>query len=133
MARRAGRNAGIYVGTTTSAEASPLTFQNKWSMNFEVEKLDVTAFQDRTKAYVAGIADASGEFSGFYDDATNQTLDAALDGLARKFYLYPDTVNKPAQYFFGTIFPDFSAESGATEAITVSCSWAAATPIAKVG
>lgn len=133
MARRAGRNAGIYVGTTSVAEASPLTFQNKWSMNFEVEKLDVTAFQDRTKAYVAGIADASGEFSGFYDDATNQTLDAALDGLARKFYLYPDTVNKPLQYFFGTIFPDFSAESGATESINVSCSWAAATEIKKSG
>lgn len=132
MARRAGRNAAIYVGTTTSAEASLLTFQNSWSINFESEKIDVTAFQDRTKAYVAGIADASGEFAGWYDDATNQTLDAALDGLARKFYLYPDTVNKIGQYFFGTIFPDFSASSNATGAIEVSCSWAAATEIKKV-
>jgi hypothetical protein len=131
MARRAGRNAGIYVGTTTSAEASPLSFQNTWSMSFEVEKLDVTAFQDRTKAYVAGIADASGEFAGFYDDASNQTLDAALDGLARKFYLYPDTVNKPLQYFFGTIFPDFSANSGVAGAIEMSATWAAATEIKK--
>src|SRR5688572_4689007 len=131
MARRAGRNAGIYVGTTTSAEASPLTFQNTWSINFEVEKLDVSAFQDRTKAYVAGIADAQGEFGGFYDDASTQTLDAALDGLARKFYLYPDTVNKPLQYFFGTIFPDFSANATATGAIEMSCTWAAATEIKK--
>lgn len=133
MARRAGRNAGIYVGATTSAEASPLSFQNTWSINFESEKIDVTAFQDRTKTYVAGIADAAGEFAGWYDDATNQTLDAALDGLVRKFYLYPDTANKPLQYFFGTIFPDFSVNSTATGAIEVSAKWAAATEIKKVG
>lgn len=133
MARRAGRNAGIYVGTTTSGEATPLTFQNKWSANFESEKLDVTAFQDTNRAYVAGIADSQGEFSGWYDDATAQTLTAALDGLSRKFYLYPDTVNKPAQYFFGTIFVDFSAEAEAQGAIMVSAKWVAASTIAKVG
>lgn len=133
MVRRAGRNAGIYVGATTAAEASPLTFQNKWSGNFETEKLDVTAFQDTTRVYVAGIADAQGEFSGWYDDATAQTLTAALDGLARKFYLYPDTVNKPAQYWFGTIFVDFSAEAEAQGAIMVASKWVAASSIAKVG
>jgi len=63
MARRAGRNAGIYVATTTGGSATPLTFQNKWSMNFESEKIDVTAFQDTNKTYVAGIADAMGDFS----------------------------------------------------------------------
>lgn len=133
MARRAGRNAGIYVATTTGGSATPLTFQNKWSMNFETEKIDVTAFQDTTRAYVAGIADAQGEFSGWYDDATAQTLTAALDGLSRKFYLYPDTVNNPAQYFFGTIFVDFSTEAEAQGAIQVSASWVAATTISKVG
>ncbi len=133
MARRAGRNAGIYVALTTGGEATPLTFQNKWSANFETEKIDVTAFQDTTRAYVAGIADAQGEFSGWYDDATAQTLTAALDGLSRKFYLYPDTVNKPSQYFFGTIFVDFNAEAEAQGAIQVSAAWVAASAIAKVG
>jgi hypothetical protein len=132
MARRAGRNAGIYVGTTTSAAASPLTFQNKWSMNFESEKIDVTAFQDTNKTYVAGIADAMGDFSGWYDDATAQTLTAAIDGLSRRFYLYPDTVNNPAQYFFGTIFVDFSVEAEVQGAVQVAAKWNAATTISKV-
>jgi hypothetical protein len=132
MARIAGRNAAIYVGTTTSAAASPLTYQNTWSMSFEVEKIDVTAFGDSTKAYVAGIADASGEFAGFYDDASGQTLAAALDGLSRKFYLYPNT-NTATQYFFGTIFPDMSINAAVAGAVEVSSTWAAATPIAKVG
>lgn len=132
MARIAGRNAAIYVGTTTSAQASLLTYQNSWSMSFEVEKIDVTAFGDTTKAYVAGIADAMGEFSGFYDDASGQTLAAALDGLSRKFYLYPNT-NTASQYFFGTIFPDMSINAAVAGAVEVSAKWAAATPIAKVG
>ena len=132
MARIAGRNAAIYVGATTSAQASPLTFQNTWSMSFEVEKIDVTAFGETTKAYVAGIADASGEFAGFYDDASAQTLTAALDGLARKFYLYPNT-NTATQYFFGTIFPDMSINAAVAGAVEVSSTWAAASPITKVG
>lgn len=132
MARIAGRNAAIYVGATTSAQASPLTYQNTWSMSFEVEKIDVTAFGETTKAYVAGIADASGEFAGFYDDASGQTLAAALDGLARKFYLYPNT-NTATQYFFGTIFPDMSINAAVAGAVEVSSTWAAASPITKVG
>lgn len=132
MARIAGRNAAIYVGVTTSAAASPLTFQNSWSMSFEVEKIDVTAFGEQTKAYVAGIADASGEFSGFYDDASNQTLAAALDGLSRRLYLYPNT-NLATQYFFGTIFPDMSINAAVAGAAEVSSTWAAASPIIKVG
>lgn len=132
MAKIAGRNAAIYVGVTTSAQASPLTYQNSWSMSFETEKIDVTSFGNTTKEYVAGIADASGEFSGFYDDASNQTLTAALDGLSRKFYLYPNT-NTATQYFFGTIFPDMSVNADVDGAVEVSASWNAATPIAKVG
>jgi hypothetical protein len=129
MARRAGRNAGIYVATVTGGQATPLTFQNKWSINMESEKIDVTAFQDQTRAYVAGIADAQGDFSGWYDDATAQTLTAAKDGLLRKFYLYPDTVNNPTKYFFGTIFCDFNVEAEAQGAIQVSSKWVAASEI----
>jgi hypothetical protein len=132
VSRIAGRNAAIYVGATTSAQASTLTFQNSWSMSFETERIDVTAFGDSNKSYVTGIADASGEFSGFYDDATAQTLTAAIDGLARKFYLYPNT-NTATQYFFGTVFVDFKANGGVAGAVEVAASWGAASTIAKVG
>jgi len=132
LARIAGRNAVIYIGATTSAAASLLTFQNTWSMSFEVEKIDVTAFGETTKTYVAGIADASGEFSGFYDDASAQTYTAAIDGLSRKFYLYPNS-NTATQYFFGTVFVDMSLNGAVAGAVEVSAKWNAASAISKVG
>ncbi len=61
-----------------------------------------------------------------------QTYTAATDGLARKMYLYPDK-NLATQYWFGTILPDFSIDSDVGAAMTVSASWAAASPIIKVG
>ena len=133
MTRRAGRNAAIYVGATTSAQASPLTFQNTWSISYEVERIEVTAFGDSNKQYVTGIADASGEFAGFYDDASAQTLTGAIDGQSRKFYLYPDATNTPTQYFYGLIFVDFKANGGTAGAIEVSASWGAASTIGKQG
>lgn len=132
MARIAGRNAVIYLGATTSAAASPITFQNTWSMNFTSEKIDVTAFGETTKTYVAGIADAQGEFAGFYDDASAQTYTAAIDGLSRKLYLYPSSL-LATQYFFGTVFADMSINAAVAGAVEVSASWNAASPISKVG
>lgn len=132
MGRIAGRNAVIYLGATTSAAASPITFQNTWSMNFTSDKIDVTAFGETTKTYVAGIADAQGEFAGFYDDSTPQTYTAAIDGLSRRFYLYPSSLNT-AQYFFGTVFADMSINAAVAGATEVSASWNAASSIAKVG
>lgn len=133
MARRAGRNGRIYMGIASGGTAEPLPFFATWSINFTTEKIDVTAMGDANKVYVAGLADAQGQFSGFYDDATAQTYTAAIDGIARKFYLYPDLTNTPGQYFFGTIFPDMNIESSVSGAISVSATWNAATTIAKVG
>ena len=44
MSRFHGRNGAVYVGLTTSAAASPLTFQSAWTLNQTVAKVDVTAF-----------------------------------------------------------------------------------------
>jgi hypothetical protein len=115
-----------------TASAEPLPFFASWSINFETEKLEVTAMGDNNKVYVSGLPDASGEFSGFYDDATNQTYTAAVDGLPRKFYCYPNTALN-TQYFFGTILPDFSVNAEVNGAVEVSASWAAATQIQKAG
>jgi hypothetical protein len=115
-----------------TASAEPLPFQVSWSINQQTDKIDVTAMGDTTKIYVAGLPDASGDFKGFYDDATAQTYTAAVDGLPRKFYLYPST-SLSTQYFFGTILPDFSVSSDVNGAVEVSASWSAATAIVKVG
>lgn len=87
---------------------------------------------DSNKVYVAGLPDASGQFSGFYDDSSAQTYTAATDGLARKLYLYPST-STATQYFFGTVLPDFSVDGAVDGPVAVSASWNAASTITKVG
>lgn len=133
MSRLHGRNGRVYMGLASSAAtAEPLPFFADWSANFATDKSDVTAMGDTNKVYVAGLPDASGDFSGFYDDATVQTYTAAVDGLPRKFYLYPST-NNTAQYWFGTILPDFSVNGGVSGPVQVKATWNAASSIAKVG
>ena len=131
MARIAGRNAAIYLGATNSAAASPLTFQNKWSIKFTTDKQDVTCFGDSNKAYVAGLPDAQGDLAGFFDDASAQTYPAATDGLSRKFYLYPSSLT-PTVYFFGTVLADLSVDGSVDGPVTVSASWSSSGGVFRV-
>lgn len=133
MARIHGRRGRLYAGIASdTAAAEPVTFLDKYSIDFTVDKVDVTCFGESTKVYVAGIADASGSFSGFYDNATAQLFTAATDGLARKTYIYPDT-SSSTTYFFGTALFDFNVSTGTAEASSVSGSWSAASAFTKVG
>lgn len=133
MARFSGRRGLIYFGVASdTASAEPLPFIASWSLSAASDKIDVTAMGDENKVYVAGLPDASGEFSGFMDDDTNQTYTAATDGLPRKFYLYPNK-DEPTKYFFGTILADFSANAEVSGAAQMSASWNAASTIRKVG
>ena len=131
MVRRHGRNGQVYLGITSAAAASALPFQASWSINMNVDKQDVTAFGDGNKVYVAGLPDASGDFGGFMDDATSQTYIAAVDGLARNFYLYPDATNSPNVYWFGTVLPDFSADGAIAGPVNFKSTWNAASRIQR--
>ena len=134
MARIHGRNGRVYMAVASGAQAEPLQFMASWSIKFETDKEEVTALGDTNKIYVAGLPDASGEFSGFFDDGTAQTYTAAADGVKRKFYLYPNLTGTPGtgQYFYGEVFPDFSVNGAVGGAVEVSASWNAAGPITKV-
>jgi hypothetical protein len=132
VSRIHGRNGRIYLAVTSGGTAAAIPFQSSWSINFATDKADVTAMGDVNKVYAAGLPDASGDFSGFYDDATAQTYTAAVDGVARAFYLYPSTSNT-GQYWWGTVLPDFSVSASIGGAVEVKASWNAATAITKVG
>lgn len=132
MARIHGRRGRVYLAIASGGTAEPINFISSYSVDFATDKAEVTAFEDNNKTYVAGLPDASGEFGGFYDDATAQTYTAAVDGQPRKFYLYPNLGNA-AQYWFGTVLPDFSVEGGVGDAVSVKASWNAASQIQKVG
>jgi hypothetical protein len=132
VARIAGRNGRVYIGLASGGTAEPLPFMATWSINFATDKIEVTAMGDTAKSYVAGLPDSTGEFSGFYDDATVQTYTAAVDGVARKMYIYPSLLTS-GQYWYGTVFPDFSVNSSVSGAVEVSASWNSATGLTKIG
>ena len=121
-----------YVSLTNGAAASPMTFITDWSINFVTDKVDVTSMGDPNHIYVVGLPDASGDFSGWYDDATLQTYTAAIDGLSRSFYLYPNT-NKPLNYFFGSIYPDYAIAGGVTAGVSLKATWSPASAITRIG
>lgn len=132
MARQHGRNARLYMAITSGGTAEPVAFLRQWSISFATDNVEVTAMGDANKTYVAGLPDASGSYSGFYDDATAQFYTAAQDGIARKFYLYSSTTNS-GQYFFGTALFDFSLDSSVDGANTISGDFQAASIVSKVG
>ena len=134
MARVHGRRGRLYVGIASdSAAAEPVAYLSKWSIGFSTDNVDVTANGDTNKVYVAGLPDASGSFSGFYDDATTQTFTAASDGLPRRWYLYPSTPSVAGPYWFATGLFDFNAEGDVGGAVTVSGDFQAASAVAKIG
>ena len=132
MSRIHGRNGRVYMALASGGTAEPVAFLTSWTLKAATDKSDVTSFGDSNKVYVAGLPDASGDFAGFYDDATVQTYTAAADGIARAFYLYPST-SSTSQYWFGTILPDFEADGSVSGAVAIKASWNAASTIAKVG
>jgi len=135
LSRIHGRNGIVYLGVNPSDAASPMAFLSDWSINFSVAKVDVTCMGDQNLIWVAGLPDASGDFSGFFDTATAQTYVAAQDGQPRNFYLYPSTLGSqganPGQYFFGQILPDYSLSGGVAAAVSLKSSWNASSKIAR--
>src|SRR6266446_5542721 len=108
MAARHGRNGRLYLDVAGGGSASAVPFVDTWQQDFSTARTEVTSFGDTNLKYVAGLPDAKGTFSGFWDDATAQMYTAAVDGIARKFYWYPDLTNAPTVYWYGTGFFDFS-------------------------
>lgn len=140
MGRFHGRNGIVYMGVfspqdpigsrASAAAAGPMAYLSDWSISFSTNKVDVTCMGDQNLTYVAGLPDASGDFSGFMDDASAQTYTAATDGLPRNFYLYPNT-SKVNEYFYGTVLPDYSVSGSVTAAVTLKSSWNAASRISR--
>ena len=127
-----GRNARLYGAITSGGSATPIVFLSKISMSNSTDKADATAFGDTNKIRLAGLPDDSGSFSGFMDIAGADFYTAARDGVARPFYLYPDTANAPGTYFFGKAFFDITFDLDVSSAGAVSGSWVAATDISRV-
>lgn len=131
-ARYHGKNAKVYVGVTSTAEASPVAYQAAFTISSATDRSDATAFGDLNQKALAGLPGASGTTSGWSDIAGDAFYTASVDGLARKTYFYPDFANSPGTYFFTTAnwSMDLNIAVGATAAI--SGNWAAETDLKRV-
>ena len=127
-----GRNGQLKVDQSVGANGSAATVANLTSFDIQQnrDRTEVTSFGDSTKTYIAGLADASGSFSGFWDSAGG--LQKVADGNARSFYLYP-TTSDTTKYWYGTATFDITVSTSVGGAVEASGSWAAATSVAYVG
>jgi hypothetical protein len=96
-----------------------------WSVNFTTQKIDVTAFNDANKRQVVGLPDASGDFSGFWEDAETTLYAASRSSDGVKLYLYADIVNKPNSYVYGPAWVDFTMSVQVSGAVDVKGTWVA--------
>lgn len=124
MARHAARQAAVYLSTSGSGNAIPVTMA-AWSLNGTQDTIDVTSFRDANKRYVVGLPDTQGEFSGFWDDGETTMYSASRSSDGCKLYLYPDIVNNASSYFYGPAWLDFSMNCTVAGAVEVSGSFRA--------
>jgi hypothetical protein len=103
-----------------------------FSISQSADVVEVTAYGDTSKTYVAGLPDASGSLDGLVDLGTTAFSYIIGSATARKMYLYPDATNNSGTYFFCTAYFSGDYSGSNTDAIKVSVNWNAATPGAWV-
>lgn len=132
MARQSGRKGLLKVQLDDASTAlTTVSHMVDWSINFTVDQLDATAMQDSNKVYVAGLADCTGQVSGYLDAATtNDTYEAAVDGVARNFELYPNS-DDTGTYYSGTAIWDFSESASVSGLDSFTASFAATTTVTR--
>lgn len=128
-----GRFGSVYMDITGSGSAQRIPGSQNWMVNFTAKRDEVTAFGDGNNHYTQGLADGSGSVDLYWDNGTHQTYTAAMDGVARKTYLYPTTPATAGPYWYGTAFWDFSVTTDVGKAVLVKATFAPATDWTKIG
>lgn len=112
------------VARLTDGTPEPVAYITRWEASFKPQTIDVTSTDDDNPVYVGGIGSGSGNFDGWYDDETAWLYTAAMDGLPRRFYLYPSLVDSNI-YWYGRALFEFRVRGGVGEIISVNGAWAA--------
>lgn len=118
MARYHGKKGVMYMSTSGSGAASPVTL-TEWSLDMATDKEETTSLQDSNKTYVQGLRDIAGSFSGMWDDTDDALFDAAESSDGVKIYLYPST-DAPTFYWYGPAWVDVSLAVGVAAPVSVS-------------
>jgi hypothetical protein len=113
MAKRHGLNSRVVLDLIVVGAAS-------FVLNMSKVKVEVSEFGATNKTYVVGLKDLQATFSGFWNDALDKLFDVSDLTTPINVYLYPDAVNAPAQYWWGSAYVDASVTSSVTDAVKVS-------------
>lgn len=125
MSRYAGRKGRVMMSTSQAGVAATVLNVTSFSINFETEKIEVTAFGDLNKVFVQGLPDVDGEFAFVWDDADPTLYNASRSADGVKVYLYPSE-DALTRYFYGPAWTDFALETDVNGAVTGSVSFRAA-------
>lgn len=123
MARYHGRKGSVYMSTTGSGDASPITL-TQWSLDQSTDKVETTSFGDVNKTYVQGLPDLSGSFAGVWDSANDALFDGASSTDGVKLYLYPST-DAPTIYWYGPAWVDATINVAVDGRVEISGSFVA--------
>lgn len=131
MAQRVhGRYGVLYVSITSGGSAQPLLYTKSFNLDAKTDRVDVTSFQDTSKVYVAGLPDSTASIDGFWDSSAGfanfSLYQAAVDGIARKWYFYPAGGASP--FAAGTGYFDCSFSQSVDGAVAIKGTMSAATP-----
>ena len=121
MAKYHGKSGALLMGTTSGGAAGSVANLSQWSVNIDQAIAEVTCLGDSFSSYVAGVKNAKGSMSGFWDSAADVPFDAFDSGAAVNLYLYP-AGTAVAQYLYGTAFPtSVSIDDSTGSAVTFKC------------
>lgn len=115
------------MSTTGAGTAVRVLNIKSYSLSFETEKVDVTAFEDANKVYVQGLPDITGDLTFEWDDADPSLYQASQSADGVKMYIYP-SIDAMSRYFYGTAWVDFSLEQSQDSSVNGSASFNAAGP-----
>lgn len=104
MSRESGRFGRLLVDVTVAANgsATPVGNIKEVDVNEDADVYDVTCLGDTSRVTADGLPNAEITFEGFLDPTDTALIQIFGDGLAHKFYTYPDYTNVPTVYRAGT-------------------------------
>ncbi len=116
---RHGRQAQVMIDTSSggTSAAVDITSKSKWSFDQSTAFVEVTAFRDSSKAFVAGLPDAVGTVDGYWDSADTAIYNVIGSTVERRMYIYPDVTDNATSYIAGKFFFSTKSQGGIAEAV----------------
>lgn len=119
MAKYHGREGAVLLGSSGAGAASAVANLSSWSLTIDQALADVTCLGNSFASFVAGIKNAKGSVSGYFDSTTDIPFDAFDSGDAVNCYLYPAGTGV-ASYWYGQVFvSNVNVEDNVTGAVSI--------------